>query len=116
MCGRTQLALQAAINGLEQSSVDVVETAREKLVIVQAHICEDEGTAGQKISNKYLAPQALGMLAAVTMGGDEESDVFKNGGQRVRFSTRVVTMTASNKSVVEGFAYYGLSRPFIDDR
>jgi hypothetical protein len=70
------------------------------LVLIAASLCTVElRTAGQEISvdsegaanagadkSKYLALLALGMLAAVTMGGDEESDVFKNGGKRVRFS------------------------------
>jgi hypothetical protein len=70
------------------------------LVLIAASLCTVElRTAGQKISvdsegganagadkNKYLAPLALGVLAAASMGGDEESDVFKNGEPRVRSS------------------------------
>jgi hypothetical protein len=84
-----------------------------------------EGTEGQNISvdseggakagadkNKYLAPLALGILAAASMDGDEESDVLKNGAVSSGFGllARIVTMAATNRSVAEGFAYYALTR------
>jgi hypothetical protein len=62
--------------------------------------------------NKYLAPLALGFLAASSMDGDEAEDVFKNGVVSNGFglAARIVTMAASNRSLAIGFAYFGLSK------
>jgi hypothetical protein len=62
--------------------------------------------------NKYLAPLALGVLAASSMNGDEASDIFKNGVVSNGFGlvARIVTMAASNRSLAQGFAYFALSK------
>jgi len=92
---------------------------------VHGQMMAAEATPGQDISvdreggakagsgkNKYLAPLALGVLAASSMDGDEDSDVFKNGVVSNGFGlvARAVTMAASNRGLALGFAYFALSK------
>lgn len=72
----------------------------------------DEGTA-QATSGpkKYLAPLALGMMAADTYGSDASHQV--NGGvlsNGFGFAARVAAMAAANAAVARGFAFYALSK------
>jgi hypothetical protein len=91
---------------------------------VHGHICEDEGTAGHEISvdsegdakagtekNKYLAPLALGVLAAPSLGREMRRTMFsRTVSSRCGLLARVVTVAASNRSAAEDFTNCGLSR------
>lgn len=65
--------------------------------------------------NKYLAPLALGLMAAAS-GGDGDN---KDGGGGLRNGVvsngfgiviRVVTLASSNRQLAQGFAYFALSK------
>lgn len=92
---------------------------------VQGQMTAAEAGPGQNVSidteggakagadkNKYLAPLALGVMAAASMDGDEASDIFKNGVVSNGFGllARIATMVASNRNLAQGFAYYALTR------
>ena len=72
----------------------------------------DEGTAASSSGpGKYLAPMALGVLAASTYGDDaghaQNSAVVSNG---FGFAARIVAIAAANPAVGRGFAYFALSK------
>jgi hypothetical protein len=67
--------------------------------------------------DKYLAPLALGVLAAWSLGGSTKNGgkakgVLKNGVVSNGFGViaRIATMAASNRTLAQGFAYFALSK------
>jgi hypothetical protein len=87
-------------------------TAAEAASDQNLSIDSEGGAKAGSDKNKYLAPLALGFLAASSMDGDEASDVLKNGVVSNGFglAARIVTMAASNRSIATGFAYYALTK------
>ena len=87
-------------------------TATEATSAQNISIDSEGGAKAGSDKNKYLAPLALGFLAASSMDGDEASDVLKNGVVSNGFglAARIVTMAASNRSIATGFAYYALTK------
>ncbi len=102
--GAEQTATEHAVHGLM--------TATEASPGQNLSVDSEGGAKGGSDKNKYLAPLALGVLAAASMNGDEASDVFKNGVVSNGFGlvARIVTMAASSRSIAQGFAYYALTR------
>jgi hypothetical protein len=87
-------------------------TAAEAAPGQDVSVDSEGGAKAGSGKNKYLAPLALGVLAASSMDGDEASDVLKNGVVSNGFSVvaRIATMAASNRGLAEGFAYFALSK------
>ncbi len=102
--GSEQQATEHTVHGL----MTAAEAAPGQVVSVDS----EGGAKAGSDKNKYLAPLALGVLAAASMDGDEASDVFKSGVVSNGFGlvARVVTMAASNRGLAQGFAYFALSK------
>jgi hypothetical protein len=102
--GSEQQAMEHTVHGLM--------TAAEAAAGQDVSVDSEGGAKAGSGKNKYLAPLALGVLAASSMDGDEASDVFKNGVVSNGFGlvARVVTMAASNRGLAQGFAYFAVSK------
>lgn len=102
--GSEQQAMEHTVHGLM--------TAAEAAPGQDVSVDSEGGAKAGSGKNKYLAPLALGVLAASSMDGDEASDIFKNGVVSNGFGlvARVVTMAASNRGLAQGFAYFALSK------
>jgi hypothetical protein len=102
--GSEQQVMEHTVHGLM--------TAAEAAPGQDVSVDSEGGAKAGSGKNKYLAPLALGVLAASSMDGDEASDVFKNGVVSNGFGlvARVVTMAASNRGLAQGFAYFALSK------
>src|SRR6266851_6753837 len=95
-----------------EHTVHVLMTAAEAAPGQDVSVDSEGGAKAGSGKNKYLAPLALGVLAASSMDGDEASDIFKSGVVSNGFGlvARVVTMAASNRGLAQGFAYFALSK------
>jgi hypothetical protein len=102
--GSEQQAMEHTVHGLM--------TAAEAAAGQDVSVDSEGGAKAGSGRNKYLAPLALGLLAASSMDGDEASEVFKNGVVSNGFGlvARVVTMAASNRGLAQGFAYFAVSK------
>jgi hypothetical protein len=114
---QSQLATQASPH--EESTPHLLSrpihgqmTAAEAAPGQDVSVDAEGGAKAGSGKNKYLAPLALGLLAASSMDGDEASDVFKNGVVSNGFGliARIVTMAASNRGLAQGFAYFAVSK------
>ncbi|MDX6457223.1 MAG: hypothetical protein QOE55_920, partial [Acidobacteriaceae bacterium] len=112
---QSQLATQASPH--EESTPHLLSrpihgqmTAAEAAPGQDVSVDAEGGAKAGSGKNKYLAPLALGLLAASSMDGDEASDVFKNGVVSNGFGliARIVTMAASNRGLAQGFAYFAV--------
>ncbi len=102
--GSEQQAMEHTVHGLM--------TAAEAAPGQDVSVDSEGGAKAGSGKNKYLAPLALGVLAASSMDGDEASDIFKSGVVSNGFGlvARVVTMAASNRGLAQSFAYFALSK------
>jgi len=110
--GRLRFAFRSVESeGGSQASVHGQLAASESAAQARMKISE-EGTAESTSGpDKYLAPMALGVLAAASYGDDAanpaNSAVISNG---FGFAARVAAMASANAAVGRGFACFALSK------
>src|SRR5260370_36054916 len=95
-----------------EHTVHGLMTAAEAAPGQDVSVDSEGGAKAGSGKNKYLAPLALGVLAASSMDGDEASDVFKNGvvSGGVGLGARSATMAAPNRGLAQGCAYFAGSK------
>src|SRR5260370_42490879 len=95
-----------------EHTVHGLMTAAEAAPGQDVSVDSEGGAKAGSGKNKYLAPLALGVLAASSMDGDEASDVFKNGVVSGGFGlvARIATMAASNRGLGQGFASFSVRK------